>query len=120
MVTRLSQVATLKRGSLIKVSFDPTLGHEQAGYRPALVLSDQGFHKATGFAFCVPITSKQKGLLFEIEVKGKYIQGVALPHGARMLDLHQRDFVSIEMASKDVLNKAQVILHKIITEKSDT
>lgn len=106
----------LERGTLIKVSFDPTVGHEQSGNRPALVVSDKIFHSATGFALCMPITSKQKSLLFEIEVIGKKVTGVALPHSTRMLDLEARDFIVIEMASKAVVEKAQIILKKIIGE----
>jgi mRNA interferase MazF len=115
MVTVSKKLKDLERGSLIKVSFDPTLGHEQAGYRPALVLSDKLFHKTTGFALCMPVTSKQKGLLFEIEIVGKNIKGVALPHGTRMLDLTERDFTFVELANKGSLEKAQAIISKIIT-----
>ncbi len=116
MVTVPKKLKELERGSLIKLSFDPTLGHEQAGYRPALVMSSALFHKKTGFALCIPITSKQKGFLFEIEIKEKYIKGVALPHGARMLDLTQRDFTFVEFAKPEIVSKTQSILIKIITE----
>ena len=106
----------LERGDLIKISFDPTIGHEQSGYRPALVISNNIFHKATGFAMCIPVTSKQKNLLFEIKINGKNIKGVALPHGARMLDLKNRKFIFVEKASKESIKKAQIILSKIIQE----
>ncbi len=106
----------LARGDIIKVSFDPIVGHEQAGYRPALVLSDTLFHEKTGFAFCLPITSKQKGLLFEIEITGDNISGVALLHGARMLDLSARKYVVVDKAQPNALQKAQIILQKIIVE----
>jgi mRNA interferase MazF len=115
MVTVPKKLKCLERGSLIKVSFDPILGHEQAGYRPALVLSSKTFYQATGFALCVPITSKQKGLLFEVEIVSKNIKGVALPHGTRMLDLTTREFSFVEMAKKESLEKAQAILTSIIT-----
>ena len=114
MVAKTKRLADLKRGSLIKVSFDPTAGHEQAGYRPALVLTDGVFHKNTGFVLCLPITSKQKGLLFEIEIKGKKVRGVALPHGSRMLDLLSRNFKYIEQTSSESLSKAQNVLTKLI------
>ncbi len=116
MVKLKKCVAQLQRGDLIKVSFDPTIGHEQSVYRPALVLSGNTFHKATGFSFCLPITSKKKSLLFEIEVKGKEVVGVALPHGARMLDLQNRNFLFIEKIDVDTTMKAQIILNKIITD----
>jgi mRNA interferase MazF len=116
MVKLKKELAALERGDLIKVSFDPTVGHEQSGYRPALVISGKTFHIATGFALCVPVTSKKKGLLFEIEIQGKEIQGIALPHGARMLDLQHRCFHFVEKSSIDAHSKAQTILTKIIHE----
>ena len=114
MVKNKNLIAKLERGHIIKVSFDPIVGHEQAGYRPALVLSSRVFHKATGFALCIPITSKKKGFLFEIEIQEKEIKGVAMPHGARMLDLGSRSFSQVGQVSIDVLNKSQLILTKII------
>ena len=116
MVKNNKGATQLERGDIIKVSFDPTVGHEQVGYRPALVISGNTFHKATGFAFCLPITSKKKGLLFEIEIKGKKITGVALPHGARMLDLQSRKFILIEKVAIDSCVKAQTIMNKIILD----
>ena len=116
MVKVKKGVAQLERGDIIKVSFDPTIGHEQAGYRPALIVSASSFHKATGFVHCLPITSKKKSLLFEIDIRGKQITGVALPHGARMLDLHSRSFIFIETINADTNIKAQTILTKIIME----
>ena len=92
MVKNKRELAKLERGDIIKVSFDPIVGHEQSGYRPALVMSSCIFHQTTGFALCLPITSKKKGLQFEVEIQGRQIVGVALPHGARMLDLSNRVF----------------------------
>ena len=115
MVNRKSLIAALDRGAIIKVSFDPIVGHEQAGYRPALVISSKTFHIATGFALCLPITSKKKGFLFEIAILEKDIKGVAMPHGARMLDLDSRDFTIIGRVSSEALSKAQIILNKIIS-----
>ena len=116
MVVRKKELATLRRGSIIKVSFDPTVGHEQAGYRPALVVSDMLLHQKTGFALCIPLTSKHKDLVFEFEVKGVQIHGYALPQSTRMLDLQNRHFLFIEPATNESLEKAQSILNKIITE----
>lgn len=115
MVKR-SRYQDVRRGDIIKVSFDPTVGHEQAGYRPALVVSDKTFHTATGFALCLPITSKKKGLLFEVDVASNEITGVVLPHGARMLDLKHRDFVRVDTIQPDALRIVQSILAKILTE----
>jgi mRNA interferase MazF len=115
MVKKKKNVQQLERGDIIKVSFDPIIGHEQAGYRPTLIISSNVFHITTGFALCLPITSKKKGLLFEIEIKGKEIQGVASPQGARMLDLTSRNFMYVENCSDSIMNKVQLIMTKIIT-----
>ncbi len=104
----------LSRGDIVKISFDPTLGHEQSGFRPALIVSDNQFHSATGFALCLPITSKKKGFLFEIDIQGEYVSGVALVHGARMLDMNSRSFSVVDKATEEQIKKAQIILSKII------
>ena len=46
------------RGDVVWVSLDPVVGHEQAGHRPYLVLSDDRLHKARGIVIAVPLTSK--------------------------------------------------------------
>ncbi len=49
------------RGDVILISFDPTLGHEQAGFRPAVVLSPEYYNKASGLCLVCPITTSIKG-----------------------------------------------------------
>ena len=51
------------RGDLVWLSFTPQSGHEQAGLRPALVLSPEAYNQKTGLALCCPITSRTKGPL---------------------------------------------------------
>jgi mRNA interferase MazF len=51
-----------EKGDIIKFNFDPTLGREQAGYRPALIITPQSFNRATQMALVCPITSKIKAL----------------------------------------------------------
>ena len=65
------------RGDLVWLDFDPQIGHEQAGRRPALVLSPRRYNEKTGLAVMVPITSHTKGYPFE----------VALPSGMRTTDV---------------------------------
>jgi mRNA interferase MazF len=57
------------RGEVWMVDFDPTKGHEQAGRRPALVVSVDAFNKSpAGLAIVLPITSKAKGIRSHVEV----------------------------------------------------
>jgi len=69
----VARVYVPDRGDLIWLDFDPQIGHEQAGRRPALVLSPRGYNERTGLAVMVPVTNQAKGYPFE----------VALPTGMR-------------------------------------
>ncbi len=57
------------RGEVWMVDFDPTKGHEQAGRRPALVVSVDTFNSSpAGLVIVLPITSKAKGIRSHVEV----------------------------------------------------
>ncbi len=57
------------RGEIWTVNLDPTLGHEQTGTRPALVLSVDRFnHGPAGLVVVLPLTSKAKGIPFHVQV----------------------------------------------------
>lgn len=58
-------------GDLIWVDFDPTKGSEQAGHRPAVVLSPFLYNNKTGLCLCVPCTTKPKSYPFEVELSGE-------------------------------------------------
>jgi len=55
-------------GDVVWLHFDPQAGHEQAGHRPALVLSPARYNAARGMMICCPMTSKIKGYVFEVVV----------------------------------------------------
>ena len=55
-------------GDIVWLQFDPQAGHEQAGHRPALVLSPARYNKIRGMMICCPMTSKIKGDPFEVVV----------------------------------------------------
>lgn len=55
-------------GDIVWLQFDPQAGHEQAGHRPALVLSPARYNKIRGMMICCPMTSKIKGYPFEVLV----------------------------------------------------
>ena len=54
-------------GDIVWLSFDPQAGHEQAGHRPALVLSGASYNRI-GLRLCCPITTRIKGSPFEVRV----------------------------------------------------
>jgi mRNA interferase MazF len=55
-------------GHIVRLQFDPQAGHEQAGHRPALVLSPARYNAARGMMICCPMSSKIKGYVFEVVV----------------------------------------------------
>ncbi|MBF0560011.1 MAG: endoribonuclease MazF [Nitrospirae bacterium] len=75
------------RGDIILLSFDPTLGHEQSGFRPAVVLSPEVYNKVSGLCLVCPITTSIKSYPFEVSLDGaKKTSGVALSDQVRSID----------------------------------
>ena len=56
-------------GDIVWLHFDPQAGHEQAGHRPALVVSPATYNSKTGLMLCCPMTTKIKGYPFEVVTK---------------------------------------------------
>jgi mRNA interferase MazF len=76
-------------GDIIWLNFDPQAGHEQAGHRPALVLSPLAYNRATGMVVCVPLTTRVRGNRFEVAI-GSSRDGVALSDQVKSLDWRAR------------------------------
>lgn len=84
------------RGDVVWLSFDPQSGREQAGRRPALVLSPRAYNQRTSLAILCPITSQIKGYPFEVALPSdSQIRGVILCDQVKSLDWRVRraDFV---------------------------
>ncbi len=58
-------------GDVVWLQFDPQTGHEQAGHRPALVISPSSYNGRSGLMLCCPITTRIKGYPFEVELAGE-------------------------------------------------
>ena len=57
-------------GDIVWLLFDPQAGHEQAGHRPALVLSPASYNARAGLMLCCPMTTQIKGYPFEVVIAG--------------------------------------------------
>jgi len=78
-------------GDLVWVDFNPQSGHEQAGRRPALVLSPQGYHARTALAVVCPITSNTSAYPFKVLLPdGLPIGGAILADQVKSIDRHAR------------------------------
>lgn len=78
-------------GDIVWLNFTPQSGHEQAGRRPAVVLSPASYNKRTGLLLCVPVTNQQKGYPFEVPLSGLGATGVALADQVKSLDWLSRN-----------------------------
>jgi len=58
-------------GDIVWLQFTPQAGHEQAGHRPAVVLSPAAYNGKTGLMLCCPMTTRIKGYPFEVSISGK-------------------------------------------------
>ena len=82
---------TPERGDVVWITMNPSVGHEQSGRRPALVISPGSYNGKVGLAILCPITSQVKGYPFEVTVPdGLPVQGVVLSDQAKSLDWKAR------------------------------
>ena len=103
------------RGDLIWVNLNPQEGHEQAGRRPALVLSPLSYNHKVGLVLLCPVTSQIKGYPFEVVIpEGLKIQGAILSDQMKSLDWKVRRATFIcklpENIVLDVLKRFKTII----------
>ncbi len=107
------------QGDLIWIEFNPQAGHEQAGLRPALVISPASYNGAVGLALICPITSKVKGYPFEVLLSKKFkISGAILSDQLKNLDWRIRKAKFISKAPVDIVKEVIEKIHTIIAYKS--
>ncbi len=79
------------RGDVIWINLNPQAGHEQAGRRPALILSSAAYNDKAGLAILCPITTQIKGYPFEVTIPtGKDVSGAILADQVKSLDWRAR------------------------------
>jgi mRNA interferase MazF len=79
------------RGDVVWINFSPQAGHEQAGRRPAVVLSPRSYNKPSGLALFCPITNRARNYPFEVRLSETApVTGVVLVDQVRNLDWHVR------------------------------
>lgn len=101
----------VKQGDIIKVNFNPQKGHEQAGYRPAVVISNDFFNQKTKLAIVCPITNTDNKFPLHIPLMGKTkTTGVILCEHVKTLDLNAREYTFIEKLPKDLLEEVIAVV----------
>lgn len=105
-------MAAPDRGDFVWIDFDPHAGREQAGRRPALVLSPRAYHQVAPFAVVCPITTTVKGYPFEVILPaGLPISGAVLVDQVKSIDRRSR---RIEPAGKAPTRVVEEVLAKIL------
>jgi mRNA interferase MazF len=101
------------RGDIVWLLFDPQAGHEQAGHRPALVVSPRAYNAKVGLALFCPITSRVKGYPFEVQLPPNLeVSGAVLTDQLKSLDWRTRKAKHITTVPEETMDE---ILAKILT-----
>lgn len=96
-----------QRGDVVWMSFDPQPGHEQAGRRPALVLSPGTFNELSGLCLVAPITSRVRRIPFEVRLPdGEGVTGVVRIDQMRSIDWNARRVEHAERVPEHIVAEA--------------
>ena len=101
-------------GDIVWLHFDPQAGHEQAGHRPAVVLSPKRYNGARGMMICCPMTTKIKGYPFEVVVSIDPPSAV-LADQIKSLDWRARRAVRKGAVSRTVLTDIQAKIAALLS-----
>jgi len=105
----------VKQGTIIKVNFNPQAGHEQAGYRPAVVISNNIFNERTNLTIVCPITNTNNRFPLHIPLDDKtQTTGVILCEHIKALDLKNRKYQEVECLPDDIMTKVINVVYSQI------
>jgi len=104
-----------QKGDLIMVNFNLQSGHEQKGRRPALVVSNRLFNKATGMTMVCPITNTNRKIPFHVSIANKSsLTGFIMVEQMKSIDYKARKVKFIEKADSVILDDVLSILDACI------
>ena len=94
-------------GHIVMMDFDPQVGREQAKRRPALILTDQRYNRASGLAVVCPLTSKRKPYPFALPITLDRVEGAVLVDQLKSMDWAGRKAEFHSKADTGVVNKVR-------------
>ena len=103
-------------GDVVWLNFTPQAGHEQAGHRPALVLSPAAYNGKTGLMICCPITTQIKNYPFEVRIAGTP-DSVVLADQVKSLDWRIRKAARKSAVSAEELTDVRAKILALIGAK---
>jgi mRNA interferase MazF len=93
----------VKQGDIIVTDLDPTKGHEQAGYRPVLVINNSKHSKASNMVIICPITNTDRQSVLHVKLSETTTTGFVMCDQIRAVDLSTRKFRVLEQINEDTL-----------------
>ena len=107
----------LKQGDVVKVSFDPQMGHEQAGYRPAVVISNRLMNDRLSLVYMCPVTHTNRSNPFHYELKGyPFADGYVMCDQMKSMDINSRVFTKIgslkDADIREIISRIEMLIEK--------
>ena len=107
-----------ERGEIVWLHFTPQAGHEQAGHRPALVISPRSYNRRVGLALFCPVTSQVKGYPFEVVLPpGLEAEGAILSDQVKSLDWRVREAKRVCAVPPEVLEETIAKILAVVDPK---
>ena len=101
-------------GDIVWLEFSPQAGHEQAGHRPALVLSPAAYNNKTGTMVCCPMTTQIKSYPFEVIIRAEGTSGAVLSDQVKNLDWRARKAMPKGKASVEELDEVRAKIAALV------
>lgn len=96
-------MVAIQQGDIIKLDLDPTKVHEQAGYRPALVVSNASFSQISNMTIVCPITTTRRDTPAHVPLEGLITTGYVMCDQVRAIDLCSRKYTVVETVDDETL-----------------
>lgn len=105
-------MVNIRQGDIIKLNFNPQSGHEQAGYRPALVVSNDVFNQKTNLVIVCPISNTTNDFPLHVKLDNRTsTTGSVLCQHIKSLDIVSRGYVFVERLPDDLLQEVFDIIY---------
>jgi mRNA interferase MazF len=91
------------QGDIIKLSLNPNKGHEQAGYRPVLVVNNDSYSRASNMTLVCPVTNTDRKTPIHVPLNGTITTGYIMCDQVRAVDIKARDYKYVETIDDDTL-----------------
>jgi len=109
-----TKVYVPEAGDIVWLEFDPQAGHEQAGHRPALVLSPAAYNVKKGLMICCPLSKQIKGYPFEVQTQISAKSGVVLSDQVKSLDWRVCKAKKKGVVSEEVLQEVRAKIKALL------